>query len=113
MTIIEQLAKLAEIAPDDCRFYPSDNSFVIGQYRFWWQGEQFWGQTAGKGFGGQPALAWLRDALEQTIEARGWYWEVHYGPRGKSFLAEVHNIPNQGDTGTEALLGALIKAVTE
>lgn len=116
--MIERLQELAAIAPDVCRYYPSDNSYVIGAYRFWQNDFGLVGQTMGQRIAGRPALAWLRDALEAVIEGRGWetfshqergqhYTRVVIDERPKRFVSDWQT------TAAEALLVALCAALKE
>jgi len=112
--IIEQLAALAEKAPEICR--AENGNFIIGEYSFWYQEEdnQFTAchdQVRNGFLKGRPALAWLTGAIMAECERRGGYLEIHYSPSRKKFKAEIANETAWSTTAAEALLTAFLAAV--
>lgn len=125
--MLDKLQELATIAPDVCaaKDYPDKGMvYVIGDYGFWFgtSGElmadtdnQRWVTARGR-----PALAWLRDALEAAIEARGWEYEHRFfqpigniGPRHKVMIMNGRDAGHIEETLAAALLAALIAALGE
>lgn len=112
--MLDKLQELSEIAPDVCRARKSDNIdyFFIGEYEFWFSDDgNLLAAYEHIATGGRPALAWLRDALEAAIEARGWYFETHYRPQTKTYRVEVANRVSREYTPAAALLAALCAAL--
>lgn len=78
--LIRLLDQLAKIAPEVCRKsgLPPDDYYKIGEYIFFLSYDGDFVATSRDhkrerpNFTGRPALAWLWDAIEQAIEARGW-----------------------------------------
>lgn len=121
MTLIEQLAKLAELAPDVCQIIsPEGDTFGIGDYGFWVDDEGIF-TACHKDYPNdvfikdQPALAWLQDALQRAIETRGWYFEINKYPKELAHVYITSSSTHRGaaDTTAEALLDALIRAVAK
>lgn len=113
--MINQLAELAELAPDICQRIESPNGdyYLIGNYRFWFVRDELVAQSNIEMYKGQPALDWLQCALQRMIVMRGWYLEVRYWPPRQKWEAEVANRRVWGDTPTETLLATLLAALRE
>lgn len=76
--MINLLKRLNELVPDVCQQTVPFNGFMIGEYDFWVNPEshEVEAQTQYKLVTGRPAQSWLRDTIEQAIEARGWEWQL-------------------------------------
>lgn len=71
----ELLQQLSEAAPGVCRRVPQGKSpavYVIGDYEFQVEAGELWASLEAIACTGDPAHAWLRDALEREIARRGW-----------------------------------------
>lgn len=124
MNLTEQLVRLAEIAPDVCKFLDRQsfghNVYSLGDYHFFIDDD---GQPAISSpvnswqyIKGKPALAWLTDALKTAIESRGWFYEMSfwsYGnkPRYRVRIASANVAVVDEETKAGALLAALIEAL--
>jgi hypothetical protein len=109
------LAELSEIAPDVCSKYAS-NAFEIGEYIFVWRVEQADLMARHKNdnhpYTGPPALDWLQGALQRTIEARGWDWDIIFTPNSDPrYTTRAKNKIAYNDNAAVALLTALIAAL--
>lgn len=115
--MIDKLTQLAERAPDICR--PYGDAFDIGPYRFRFLNDGTLEATTGRATEeGRPAEAWLRDALEQAIEARGRYWSTDNTALGNDATIYFDEISINArceavskPTPAAALLDALLAAV--
>lgn len=122
MTIIEQLTRLAEIAPEVCKVEPFtaiDNEgneypsavYAVGEYVFYQHHEFGFSAVfrSSSAITGQPALDWLQCALQRTIEGLDIAYSLGFSK--KSYYANIGWWYN-GESNTawaEALLIALIK----
>lgn len=115
MTTIEQLARLAELAPDVCvttRYHNGVTTYFIGDCIFWQNNDEFTARlTSRESCIGQPALDWLQCALQRVIKARGINWELRYWKPRDQYEAEVANQTKWADTAADALLSALINTL--
>jgi hypothetical protein len=112
--LINLLQQLSELDPATCRRHPDVAVYTIDGYSFWLADDGLFSASIPDCryvFTGRPALAWLRDAVEAAIEARGWYWELRYWPPRKKHRAEIANLTQWADTPAEALLAAFVEAV--
>lgn len=112
--MIDKLRELAERAPDICD--PYGDAYDIGPYRFSFLSDGTLRASTGAAMEeGRPALAWLRDALETAIVARGWFWEMkeYNGEiRARIFAhSGLEAVSERQDTPADALLSALLEAV--
>jgi hypothetical protein len=115
--LIEMLQQLSELDPATCRLSDMDE-YIISGYRFWLElNGEFRAGAPGKHciFTGRPALAWLRDAVEAAIEARGWYYETSFWiydsrPGYRVYMPQTKSRGVE-DTAAEALLAAFVEAV--
>lgn len=124
MTLTDQLNRLSEIAPEVCQpdYLWGVRCFTVGEYSFWVNGEGPVASYDGMVVRGRPALAWLRDAIEGEIEARGWYLEISKW-NDDNFItksaARIIELPTarmwkeEGEQYTETLLAAFVAAMEE
>jgi hypothetical protein len=119
--MIELLQQLSEAGPDVCRKITigfSPVRYRISDYEFWLNSDELYAAFGCKWpITGSPALAWLRDALEAAIAARGWslriesmagvsYAKVEIPARQDYFSAHAVDVPT-------ALLTAFIAALRQ
>jgi hypothetical protein len=116
--IINLLQQLSELDPATCRRHPDVAVYTIDGYSFWLADDGLFSASIPDCryvFTGRPALAWLRDAVEAAIEARGWYWEMdsfktNKGVRYQSRIAKAYRKYQVASTPAEALLAAFVEA---
>lgn len=114
--IQQLLQQLSEAAPGVCRL--NGHYYRIGDYRFSFShtnGELLAWVDLSKSITGDPAHAWLRDALEREIARRGWSYETSFWissgqPHHRVYLSFTRQ-PVTAGTREEALLSVLIVAL--
>lgn len=114
MTLIDQLNWLTEIAPEVCQ-KAKFGRYAIGEYHFGERNNRFFAVRGSNLTYGRPALAWLRDALEGVIEARGWLYTIGYddGYDVDIFTERDKYNAVSENSMTGALLAALLAALGE
>lgn len=107
------LAELATIAPEVCQV-DGYGRYKIGAYRFGYSDLGFYA-SCGYYATGRPAIAWLLDALQGVIEAKG--WDYIQTKILAVYSVELHDKDDNkmshtvGLSRAEALLTALIAAL--
>jgi hypothetical protein len=117
--LIEMLQQLSELDPATCRTqdYSEGPVYSIGDYAFWLNSfNEFEASYKATVIRGRPALAWLRDAVEAAIEARGWYWLINKLMLDTGYRAAVRDFEDVSEsaddaTAADALLAAFVEAV--
>lgn len=113
MNLQQLLQQLSEIAPEVCRL--NLGVYDLGNYKFWIDDDRLQAIYSNIYVSGPPALAWLRDAIEQAIEARGWHYEtsfwVYDGRPGYRVYIQSTKTRAVENTRATALLAAFVAAL--
>lgn len=109
--LLPLLNRLHQAAPEMCQ--RESGLLTIGEYQFFEHHDyQLVARVGNIGatHKGRPALAWLADALESAIEARGWDYDTTYDSTGSHWVS-IEGHTGNGTSKAEALLTALVAAV--
>jgi len=120
---INLLDRLAKAEPEIC-IGCGDEEYRLGDYMFWVDPPDVFTASHVNHLSSfikdVPALAWLRDACETVIGAKGWDYSVEYGfwcgGDNQQFCVTIEpksrrNILTENTDKTLALLTALVEAV--
>ena len=111
MNIIKGLAELAETAPEMCQH--EGVLFIVGEYQFFEHHDHPLIArigNVGASCKGQPALAWLADALLAECGRQDLRVSVPALFPGK-VIVDIERVRERASTLAEALLAALVAAV--